>query len=88
MYETYELVKNFYDFRYILAAGQLYGEILRQLADNVIIPMDAADYADTVNGYWVSLRDGAIGEQMADYGIDFSELYSLDLFYARLHLRV
>eukprot|EP00057_Strongylocentrotus_purpuratus_P007569 XP_011662043.1 PREDICTED: glutamate carboxypeptidase 2 [Strongylocentrotus purpuratus] len=33
--------------------------------------MDPADYADTVNGYWVSLRDGTIGEQMADYGIDF-----------------
>ncbi|XP_041470140.1 N-acetylated-alpha-linked acidic dipeptidase 2-like [Lytechinus variegatus] len=78
VYETFELVDNYYDsqFRYILAAGRLYGEMMRQLADNVILPMDPLDYAKTVAGYWDSLQTGSIGEQMEANGIDFTYMLS------------
>ena len=75
VYETFELVDQFYPagFDKILAAGRLYAEVLRQLAESVVLPMDVVGYAEAVDGYWQSLRDGPIGDDMAAEGIEFSK---------------
>ena len=73
VYETFDLVEKYYDptFKFMLAIGQLMGEIMRRLADEVIIPMDVADYAKAVDGFFVELRDGDIGTRMIEEGLSF-----------------
>ena len=46
-YETFHYVKKFIDpdFVFHRTMAQLFGEMLRRLADDVIIPMDARGYA-------------------------------------------
>ncbi|XP_041484605.1 putative N-acetylated-alpha-linked acidic dipeptidase [Lytechinus variegatus] len=78
VYETFDLVSKYYDpsFKYMLAVGQLIGEVMRQLADTVIIPMDVADYASAVEKYFIQLRDGDIGSRMTQQGLSFEYMES------------
>ncbi|XP_071509915.1 glutamate carboxypeptidase 2-like [Diadema antillarum] len=78
VYETFYLVDELYTnaFKYILAAGRLYAEILRRLADDIVLPLDVVGYATAVEGYWASLRDGDIGSEMAAGGISFDYMDS------------
>ncbi|XP_071509914.1 putative N-acetylated-alpha-linked acidic dipeptidase [Diadema antillarum] len=78
VYETFYLVDELYPnaFKYILAAGRLYAEILRRLADDIVLPLNVVSYAKAVDGYWESLRDGTIGDQMRTGGIKFEYMDS------------
>ena len=73
VYETFDLVANHYDpeFKYMLAVGQVMGEVMRQLADSVVLPMDVVDYAADVDMFFVELRDGDIGSRMEEEGLSF-----------------
>ncbi|XP_030830301.1 putative N-acetylated-alpha-linked acidic dipeptidase [Strongylocentrotus purpuratus] len=78
VYETFDLVANYYDpsFKFMLAIGQLMGEIMRQLADSVVIPMDVADYARAVDMFFIELRGGDIGTRMVQEGLSFEYMES------------
>ena len=73
VYETFKLVDLYYDpgFVYHRAMAQLLGEILRNLAEEVLLPMDVAVYADHVEEYYQNLRSGDIGQKMIENGIFF-----------------
>ena len=72
-------MENYYDpdFVYHLAAARLIAELARDLADSLILPMDANDYAAAVNGYFEDLRDGSIGQRMVLEGLTFGQFYHL-----------
>ena len=77
VYETFYLVEQYYDpeFTYHLAAAQLVTELARDVADSLILPMDANDYAAAVNGFFVQLRDGSTGQRMIEEGLTFGKSY-------------
>ncbi|KAL6091460.1 hypothetical protein STEG23_018295, partial [Scotinomys teguina] len=53
IYETFELVENFYDptFKKQLSVAQLRGALVYELADSVIIPFNVQDYAKALKTY-------------------------------------
>lgn len=53
IYETFELVENFYDptFKKQLAVAQLRGALVYELADSKIIPFNIQDYAKSLENY-------------------------------------
>ncbi|XP_071816862.1 putative N-acetylated-alpha-linked acidic dipeptidase [Apostichopus japonicus] len=78
VYETYELVKNFYDpdFYYHQASSRLFAEMLRDLADSKIIPLNCAVYADRIGDFFTALKEGETGQKMVndgDLSFDFME---------------
>ncbi|XP_072045881.1 glutamate carboxypeptidase 2-like [Amphiura filiformis] len=78
VYETFYLVEQYYDpdFTYHLAAAQLVAELARDVADSLILPMSATDYAAAVKGYFEYLRDGDIGQRMIEEGLSFDGMQS------------
>lgn len=70
VYETYELVKNFYDpdFYYHQASSRLFAEMLRDLADSKIIPLNCAVYADRIGDFFTALKEGETGQKMVNDG--------------------
>ena len=45
------------------------GEIARNLAESILLPMDVGVYAEYVKGYYESLRQGNIGQRLTQEGI-------------------
>ncbi|XP_038053369.1 putative N-acetylated-alpha-linked acidic dipeptidase [Patiria miniata] len=78
VYETFKLVDMYYDpgFPYHRAITQLVSELARNLADSVVLPMDVAVYAEHVQEYYVSLREGSVGKKMIAEGIMFDDMQS------------
>ncbi|PIK45156.1 hypothetical protein BSL78_17973, partial [Apostichopus japonicus] len=70
VYETYELVKQFYDpdFYFHQAASRVLAEILRDLAESKILPLSCVDYAKKIKGFYQELRDGETGQKMINEG--------------------
>ncbi|XP_028581864.2 putative N-acetylated-alpha-linked acidic dipeptidase isoform X1 [Podarcis muralis] len=53
VYETYEIVEQFYDptFKNHLAVAQVRGGMVFELADSIVLPFDCRDYAKALSGY-------------------------------------
>ena len=73
VYETFKLVDRYYDpgFIYHRAMTQLVGELARNLAESILLPMNVAVYAEHVHGYFENLRNGTYGRRMIQEGILF-----------------
>ncbi|XP_064646378.1 N-acetylated-alpha-linked acidic dipeptidase 2-like [Lineus longissimus] len=54
VYETFRLMKKFIDsdFQYHLAVSRSWGEMARNLADSLILPLNFRDYATELEGYF------------------------------------
>ncbi|XP_072022938.1 glutamate carboxypeptidase 2-like [Amphiura filiformis] len=78
VYDTFYLVDTYYDpgYIYYLAGAQVMAELARDLADSLILPLDASDYAAAVKGYFEQLRDGDIGQRMLQEGLSFAGMGS------------
>ncbi|XP_077154668.1 putative N-acetylated-alpha-linked acidic dipeptidase [Ranitomeya variabilis] len=80
VYETFEIVDKFYDplYRNHLAVAKVRGGLVFDLANEVIIPFNAHDYADVLKDYAKIIQD--IGQkhilQMAAYNVSFDALFS------------
>ncbi|XP_072024017.1 putative N-acetylated-alpha-linked acidic dipeptidase [Amphiura filiformis] len=71
VYDTFRLVEKFYDpeFKYHLAGAQLFAELLRDFSDSAMLPMDCPYYAESVQGYVKSFKEGDIGARMIQEGL-------------------
>ncbi|KAG9470074.1 hypothetical protein GDO78_018948, partial [Eleutherodactylus coqui] len=80
VYETFELVENFYDpsFKKQLSVAQVRGSLVYELADAAIIPFNVLDYGDELKNYADSISNLAEKhpEQMETYDVTFVHLYS------------
>uniref|UniRef100_A0A8C5KVG9 Glutamate carboxypeptidase 2 n=1 Tax=Jaculus jaculus TaxID=51337 RepID=A0A8C5KVG9_JACJA len=80
IYETFELVENFYDptFKKQLSVAQLRGALVYQLADSTVIPFNIQDYAMALKNYATSISSVSKkhGQQLTDYGVSFDSLFS------------
>ncbi|XP_010632018.1 N-acetylated-alpha-linked acidic dipeptidase 2 isoform X8 [Fukomys damarensis] len=80
IYETFELVENFYDpmFKKQLSVAQLRGALVYELADSTIIPFNIQDYAKDLENYAASIFNLAKkhNQQLRDYGVSFDSLFS------------
>ncbi|XP_033635312.1 putative N-acetylated-alpha-linked acidic dipeptidase [Asterias rubens] len=76
VYETFTLVDRYLDpgFKYHKAMSQLMGEIARNLAESILLPMDVGVYAEYVKGYYESLRQGNIGQRLTQEGISLADM--------------
>ncbi|XP_069829001.1 putative N-acetylated-alpha-linked acidic dipeptidase [Dendropsophus ebraccatus] len=80
VYETFEIVDKFYDptYKNHLAVAKVRGGLVFDLANEVIIPFNAQDYADVLKNY-AKVVDN-IGqkhkEQMVAYNVSFEALFS------------
>lgn len=77
VYETYKLVKTYYDpdFYYHQAAARAYAEIMRNLAESIVLPLNCLDYANKIDDFFKSLRDGDTGQKMIhDGGLSFDHM--------------
>lgn len=84
VYETYKLVKTYYDpdFYYHQATARAYAEIMRNLAESVVLPLNCLDYANKIDDFFKSLRDGDTGQKMInDGGLSFGELCLLPFIF-------
>ena len=71
VYDTFHLVETYYDpdFVYHLAGAQLFGELLRDFADSVLLPMDCVYYAAEVQKYLTAFREGSNGMRILKEGL-------------------
>lgn len=77
VYETYKLVKTYYDpdFYYHQTAARAYAEIMRNLAESIVLPLNCLDYANKIDDFFKSLRDGDTGQKMIhDGGLSFDHM--------------
>ncbi|XP_073518154.1 putative N-acetylated-alpha-linked acidic dipeptidase [Phyllobates terribilis] len=80
VYETFEIVDKFYDplYKNHLAVAKVRGGLVFDLANEVIIPFNANDYADVLKNYAKIVQD--IGQkhiqQMSTYNVSFDALFS------------
>ncbi|XP_040591202.1 N-acetylated-alpha-linked acidic dipeptidase 2 isoform X2 [Mesocricetus auratus] len=80
IYETFELVENFYDptFKKQLSVAQLRGALVYELADSVIIPFNIQDYAKALKTYAASIFNLSKKheQQLRNHGVSFDSLFS------------
>uniref|UniRef100_A0A3Q2Z2J9 glutamate carboxypeptidase II n=1 Tax=Hippocampus comes TaxID=109280 RepID=A0A3Q2Z2J9_HIPCM len=80
VYETFEVVEKFYDpsFTRLRAVAQVRGGLVFLLADSQIIPLDANQYAISLNTYARSIAAIAQThrEEMRSYEVSFDSLFS------------
>uniref|UniRef100_A0A3Q2HEZ4 N-acetylated alpha-linked acidic dipeptidase 2 n=1 Tax=Equus caballus TaxID=9796 RepID=A0A3Q2HEZ4_HORSE len=80
IYETFELVENFYDptFKKQLSVAQLRGALVYELADSKIIPFNIQDYAKALKNYATSIYNLSKkhDQQLRDHGVSFDSLFS------------
>uniref|UniRef100_A0A8D1EPK7 N-acetylated-alpha-linked acidic dipeptidase 2 n=1 Tax=Sus scrofa TaxID=9823 RepID=A0A8D1EPK7_PIG len=80
IYETFELVENFYDpkFKKQLAVAQLRGALVYELADSKIIPFNIQDYAKALEIYATSIYklSKKHDQEFRHYGVSFDSLFS------------
>ncbi|XP_055981096.1 N-acetylated-alpha-linked acidic dipeptidase 2 isoform X2 [Sorex fumeus] len=80
VYETFELVENFYDptFKKQLSVAQLRGTLVYELADSKIIPFNIQDYAKALKNYATSISNLSKKheQQLRDHGVSFDSLFS------------
>uniref|UniRef100_UPI0034DEEB71 N-acetylated-alpha-linked acidic dipeptidase 2 isoform 4 n=1 Tax=Rattus norvegicus TaxID=10116 RepID=UPI0034DEEB71 len=80
IYETFELVQNFYDptFKKQLSVAQLRGALVYELADCVVIPFNIQDYAKALKNYAASIFNLSKkhDQQLRDHGVSFDPLFS------------
>uniref|UniRef100_A0A8C2ME63 N-acetylated-alpha-linked acidic dipeptidase 2 n=1 Tax=Cricetulus griseus TaxID=10029 RepID=A0A8C2ME63_CRIGR len=80
IYETFELVENFYDptFKKQLSVAQLRGALVYELADSVIIPFNIQDYAKALKTYAASIFNLSKKheQQLRSHGVSFDSLFS------------
>uniref|UniRef100_A0A2K6EW65 Glutamate carboxypeptidase 2 n=1 Tax=Propithecus coquereli TaxID=379532 RepID=A0A2K6EW65_PROCO len=80
IYETFELVENFYDptFKKHLSVAQLRGALVYELADSKIIPFNIKDYAKALQNYATSIYNLSKkhDQQLRDHGVSFDSLFS------------
>ncbi|KAM3934533.1 putative N-acetylated-alpha-linked acidic dipeptidase [Leptodactylus fuscus] len=80
IYETSEIVDQFYDptYKNHLAVAKVRGGLVFELANEVVIPFNALDYADALKNYADIIR--SIGQkhqpQIQEYKVSFDALYS------------
>ena len=77
IYETFELVENFYDpkFKKQLAVAQLRGALVYELADSKIIPFNIQDYAKALEIYATSIYklSKKHDQEFRHYGVSFGK---------------
>ncbi|XP_042760479.1 N-acetylated-alpha-linked acidic dipeptidase 2 isoform X1 [Panthera leo] len=80
IYETFELVENFYDptFKKQLSVAQLRGALVYELADSKIIPFNIEDYAKALKNYATSIYNLSKkhDQRLRDHGVSFDSLFS------------
>ncbi|KAM5245614.1 N-acetylated-alpha-linked acidic dipeptidase 2 isoform 2-T2 [Ctenodactylus gundi] len=80
IYETFELVEQFYDptFKKQLSVAQLRGALVYELADSTIIPFNIQDYAKALRSYAASIFNVAKkhDQQLREYEVSFEYLFS------------
>ncbi|XP_006871271.1 PREDICTED: N-acetylated-alpha-linked acidic dipeptidase 2 [Chrysochloris asiatica] len=80
IYETFELVEDFYDptFKKQLSVAQLRGALVYELADSKIIPFNIQDYAKALENYAMSIYNLSMkhDQQSRDQRISFDSLFS------------
>lgn len=80
VYETFELVNQFYDptFKKQLAVAQMRGSLVYKLADSAILPFNVLDYGKELKNYADSISNLAKQQQekMKTYGVSFEPLFS------------
>ncbi|XP_039110157.1 N-acetylated-alpha-linked acidic dipeptidase 2 isoform X3 [Hyaena hyaena] len=80
IYETFELVQNFYDptFKKQLSVAQLRGALVYELADSNIIPFNIEDYAKALKNYATSIYNLSKkhDQELRDHGVSFDSLFS------------
>ncbi|XP_072467505.1 N-acetylated-alpha-linked acidic dipeptidase 2-like isoform X1 [Notamacropus eugenii] len=80
IYETFELVDQFYDptFKKQLAVAQLRGGLVYELADSRIIPFNIQDYAKALENYATSIYNLSKKheQQLKDHRVSFDSLFS------------
>ena len=95
VYETFHLVEIYYDpeFKYHLAGAHLFGELLRDFADSVLLPMDCVSYAAAVQEYVENFRNGSSGLRILKEGLSLGmyrfwirDTYSLPILNERSDL--
>lgn len=77
IYETFELVENFYDptFKKQLSVAQLRGALVYELADSQIIPFNIQDYAKALKNYATSIYNLSKkhDQQLKDHRVSFGK---------------
>lgn len=80
VYETFELVERFYDpsFRRLEAVGQVRAGLVFRLADDLIIPLDCNEYAQSLAQYSHTIEQLAMKhpQEMQKYSVKFDALFS------------
>lgn len=78
VYETFELVQNFYDptFKRLRAVAQVRGGLVFLLADSLVLPLDANEYAAALGKYARSIVQVAQRhpEEMKKYQVSFGKM--------------
>ncbi|KAJ7320059.1 hypothetical protein JRQ81_019570 [Phrynocephalus forsythii] len=79
VYETYELVEQFYDptFKNHLAVAHVRGGMVFELADFVLVPFDCRDYAQALSSYASIIYNMSLDHQEAlkTYKVSFDSLF-------------
>ncbi|KAM4850546.1 LOW QUALITY PROTEIN: N-acetylated-alpha-linked acidic dipeptidase 2-like [Urocitellus parryii] len=79
IYETFELVENFYypTFKKQLSVAQLRGALV-ELAESIIIPFNIQDYGTALENYAASIFNLSkkYDQQLKDEGVSFDSLFS------------
>jgi len=77
VYETYHLFNTHMEkdesYQYSVAMGRLWGEAARYLADSLVLPLNASQYAETLLVFVADLRKG-YGDLMKDNEIELDGL--------------
>ncbi|XP_003415628.2 N-acetylated-alpha-linked acidic dipeptidase 2 [Loxodonta africana] len=80
IYETFELVENFYDpsFKKQLSVAQLRGALVYELANSEVIPFNIQDYAKALENYATSIYNLSKkhDQQLRDHRVSFDSLFS------------
>ncbi|XP_063286869.1 N-acetylated-alpha-linked acidic dipeptidase 2 isoform X1 [Pelobates fuscus] len=80
VYETFELVDQFYDptFKKQLAVAQMRGSLVYELADSMVLPFNVQDYGEELKNYADSIYKLAKknDHEMDEFGVSFDPLYS------------
>ncbi|KAM6158022.1 glutamate carboxypeptidase 2 isoform 2-T2 [Rhynchocyon petersi] len=80
VYETYELVENFYDptFKYHLTVAQFRGGLVFELADSILLPFDCQNYAVVLRNYADKIYNMSMThpQAMKTYNVSFDSLFT------------
>lgn len=81
VYETFEIVQNFYDpsFERLRAVAQVRGALVFLLADSLVLPLDANEYATALGKYAHSIAQVAQRHpvEMKKYQVSFGKIIPL-----------